>query len=478
MSEVTVFLVDDSTESVQDFKRWSEDLKWIPKIAEIGSKNLQSAYEIFSKLSPSNTDWDWYKKLIGLSDTELEGLSKLKGQIIEILSKITVEDIKLGVTAFQMNSYEAYYAALEAIKESSGICFLLLDVDWSTGNGKWKNLDLLTATEIRSIFTRPGYRREFAPACNVGYEFLNRGPSHYLISATTQGNMNALIQALQPETKERCFVNDHVIGPDSVMIAGAPAKVVELLYVLFERHLASPVNRLRLKAEFWSNSANKNAWFNNDASSEVPHNFPKDESKRRTVTELIRKLVQVPSIDPCCYEGFKSFSLPGRNIGPETVYAVALLANAQREQSTLKVDAPIPSGLIPVLKNRTGVIEDGFDFAETLLIFFKALLDEKTGQLSISFNVDDNTKGMTPPLKIRSPRYVDNLFGRVKEHLNNFSHTGAWLGQHTDSLPLARCIEYGKWGLVGPNGEIRRKAGPFTVMMEGKEIYFGWEKEE
>jgi hypothetical protein len=461
---IPVLIVDNLQTSIVEFETRANDLRWLPKLAEI-YPTLKEAYT--EKLSMRPNLWDSYLSETGMKDKELKHLRELDQRDLGgVLSQIPLASIKLDVSSFQMRHDKIYRKALTAIRKSPRLCFLVLDVHWG---GYTVTPSLLTARPIKDLLKEPeNFNQEYLGAWNLAWEFLSMGGSRYVLKATTAGGIYEAGLGLTGEVRERL-----IDGKGSVGVAGAPAKIVELLSVWFKNHYASPVNRLRWMSEFWSKEdRSAAAWFSNESfSAAVPHNFPVDDMKRSTVSDLINKLVKVPSIESFCYEGFKSFALPGRNIGPETLYACAILAAAQKDLSALKVHGQ-HRGPIPVLKNGTRVIEGQFDFAETLFNFFKGLL--KRDRLSVSFELDGKT------LRISSSRHVAALLNEVKKHLNHFNQKGYWLlGQHTDSLPLAQCVENGKWGLVELVGhearEIRKKEGPFVITMQDKEIRFGWE---
>ncbi|BAY35392.1 hypothetical protein NIES2107_73040 (plasmid) [Nostoc carneum NIES-2107] len=474
--DINIFAVDDYAPALCEFTKTVEKLTWLQKITEIGIPNLRTAWRQSQNLSSSrNTkQWQSYIRQTGLSEPDLKELIRLEPSQLCMLSALPLEQLNIQLQTFCMDSDQVYKEVLQIIADAADYhChFLLLDVYWGNyGNYAVSDPNLLTTSYIRSLWNNPSCSQDSLGAGNLAHKFLEKGEHFFVLRATSARGIDYLLTS--PDLSEKAKKN-YIPGINSIALGGAPAKVVEMLCVWYENVYASPIGKLRCKGEV----GNPASWFS-PHSYEVPHEFPTpDSTKFQTAAHCLADFVNLPQhyYNFLSHQGFKSLALTGNTIGSHTLYAIALLADAQRSQSALELSAGFPS-YTPIPKHAHLVKTDTCDFAEQIFQFFQGLLEES----SIHLSFQNSSLFLESSVPVATEVYNLNgktLLDRVGSHLHYFKHTQQWSNAHTVSLPLAQCIHYGGWGLVDPQQYILHpQTGPFLVTMQGRKIIFSWQED-
>ncbi len=479
--KINIYVVDDLFDNITRFEEIAKELRWLKTLASLGISEVIEAFRLRRDL----LDTTKIESIIidsGLREDELDKVKSLFANYRRIIDwdrmLKDVSNVEINVASFHMNSSKAYLEALNSVKSCEGICFWVVDVIWA------KRFEILDYLEypVRDLWNNNVYDRAILGALNISYQLIIRNihsncsnNKFYVVHASTSGPLDSLFTIPSSQLKEfhkRYFIPVR----ESIASIGAPSFIVRILKEFWCNYIAMPINKIR----FLSSSNNDKRWFKEDYENSsnpekilVPHNFPYNENYFSSVSQYLFENLKVTDrrYNFFVHEGLKSVCLSGNKMGAHTVYSIAILADAQSDQSPLYLDSKLPT-YIPLLKNSSLIIDKGnFDFAESLYDFFVEFFKNVQVQLfyeecSLKFVSSQPVTGK-----------ADSLFTRICDHLIFYSQYGQWQDAHTTSRPLAQCIEFGGWGLVGEQEVVRQQTGAFLITMQDKEVRFSWEED-
>jgi hypothetical protein len=475
-----IYGVDDLESSLNSFNCFSNISSWLNFIVEqldlIGHLEFVKQLRYFSADSRcifrSNNIFNSCDSL----RQELYGLSYISDReyklLKNLLSEISLDQIIINFIPLLVNNDDSFEQARSILKSSPTKSIIMLDISFSftVSSNILSNSEYVENTLLYDDHSVTQY----IAAIDLADTILSKQDNSFIFIASDAGCSKISRHPNANRDDKQWAINTEPSG--SVKTYGACFYIIKIL-LRWYKESSSTWKRVLMNSPAGGES---NGWFQN-GNDEIGHDY--DSRNPNNVARLLAANGILPesSYDYQVHYGLRSFCLSGENIAPHTLYAIALLADADRTDSRrFFIDSRnIPVDKIIAAGRNMNPITENFNFVKNLFDFFTAFLDEgfTRSQDPIQLIFDESSLTLCSNTAVACESYTGerrrSLLDTVGWNLDNLDR---YDGTNAVSSPLAKCIHHGEWGLIDPQGlEIRTKTGVFEIKMNGNEVTFLWQ---